>query len=107
MPAPSRTATDRRLPASSTLHSLFVHASYHGQGIGRELVERFEMACLQQDVNKITVASSLYAVPFYQRLGYKKSTGVRYGPCFDGADFPTQPMQKTLPLSNDPRPGAI
>ncbi len=84
------------------LHSLFVDAGSHGHGIGRDLLERFELACRQQDVSKITLASSLYAVPFYRRLGYKKSTGVRYGRCFDGAGFPTQPMQKSLPSSRDP-----
>ena len=78
------------------LHSLFVDGSYHGQGIGRQLVARFEQACLQQGATAITLASSLYSVPFYTRLGYKKSTGVRSGPCFDGQEFPTQPMKKVL-----------
>ena len=83
------------------MHSLFVDAGYHGHGIGRDLVERFELACRQQGVKKITLASSMYAVPFYQRLGYTKSTGVRYGRCFDGTGFPTQPMQKSLLPSSE------
>jgi 8-oxo-dGTP pyrophosphatase MutT (NUDIX family)/ribosomal protein S18 acetylase RimI-like enzyme len=78
------------------LHSLFVDGSYHGQGIGRRLVTHFEQACLQQGATAITLGASLYAIPFYTRLGYKKSTGVRSGPCFDGRDFPTQPMKKVL-----------
>jgi len=40
--------------------------------------------------------SSLHAVPLYQRLGHKRSTSVRSGPCFDGNDFPYQPMKKAL-----------
>jgi hypothetical protein len=38
----------------------------------------------------------LYAVPFYQKLGYKKSTGVRAGWSFAGQDFKWQPMKKIL-----------
>jgi len=59
------------------LHSLFVSANHHGHGIGRALVTRFEEACRRKGATKITLASTLFAVPFYQRMGYKKSTGVR------------------------------
>jgi GNAT superfamily N-acetyltransferase len=78
------------------LHSLFVDGAYHGRGVGRALVEEFEQVCLQQGTHKITLASSLYAVQFYRHLGFRRSTGVRYGPCFDGAGLPTQPMLKHL-----------
>ena len=82
--------------STGRLHSLFVASAYHGQGIGQRLVARFERACLGQGATAITLASSLYAVPFYAKLGYKKSTGVRSGPCFDGQGFPYQPMKKVL-----------
>lgn len=59
------------------LHSLFVSAGHHGHGIGRALVTRFEEECRAAGATKITLASTLFAVPFYQRMGYKKSTGVR------------------------------
>jgi 8-oxo-dGTP pyrophosphatase MutT (NUDIX family)/predicted N-acetyltransferase YhbS len=78
------------------LHSLFVDGSYHRRGIGRRLVTRFEQTCLAQGSAAITLSATLYAVPFYTRLGFKRSTGVRTGPCFDGRDFPTQPMKKVL-----------
>lgn len=78
------------------LHSLFVVARHQGQGIGRRLVQQFEEACLREGSTKVTLASSLYAVPFYLRLGYRKSTGMRTGPCFDGQGFPFQPMRKQL-----------
>jgi GNAT superfamily N-acetyltransferase len=87
------------------LHSLFVDAGYQGRGIGRELVESFEQECQRKGVTKITLASSLYAVRFYQRLGYKRSTGLRHGPCFDGNGFPTQPMKKILSEARDLQPG--
>lgn len=76
------------------LQSLFVAGAWHGQGIGRQLVERFETQALAEKTRAIRVASSLFAVRFYQRLGYKKTTGVRAGPCFDGDYFPYQPMIK-------------
>jgi GNAT superfamily N-acetyltransferase len=78
------------------LHSLFVRGSHHRQGIGRMLMERFEEICRQSGCQKITMASTLYAVGFYQSLGYKKSTGVRSGWSFDGPGLQWQPMKKTL-----------
>ena len=78
------------------LQSLFVRGDHHRRGIGSRLVEHFEQECIRQGATEIRVASSLYAVPFYQRLGYKKTTGVRAGRCFDGTGFEWQPMKKTL-----------
>jgi GNAT superfamily N-acetyltransferase len=76
------------------LQSLFVAGAYHRQGIGRQLVECFEQECLRQGSTDIRVSSSLYAIRFYTRLGYKKTTSVRSGPCFDGTGFEYQPMRK-------------
>lgn len=78
------------------LQSLFVRGDMHHQGIGRRLVERFEQSCLELGGEVIRLASTLYAVPFYQRLGYKKSTGVRTGWSFEGENFRWQPMKKVL-----------
>jgi GNAT superfamily N-acetyltransferase len=78
------------------LASLFVRGDRHRQGIGRRLVERFEQASLAQGVAVIRVASTLYAVPFYQALGYKRSTGVRTGWSFQGTGLRVQPMRKRL-----------
>jgi len=78
------------------LHSLFVHEEFHRRGIGRAMMAAFEETCRASRADRITMQSSLYAVPFYQALGYKRSTGVRSGPCFDGTDFPYQPMKKLL-----------
>lgn len=79
---------------TNRLQSLFVRGEYHGQGIGRLLAEAFEQEALRRGASAIRVASSLFAIPFYQRLGYKKTTGMRSGPCFDGEWFPYQPMIK-------------
>jgi GNAT superfamily N-acetyltransferase len=78
------------------LGSLFIRADYHRQGIGRKLVEHFEKECLREGPTVIRVAATLYAVPFYLAIGYKKSTGVRIGWSFDGRGLKIQPMRKVL-----------
>jgi GNAT superfamily N-acetyltransferase len=78
------------------LGSLFVRGDRHRQGIGRMLVQRFEQECLGQGMGLIRVASSLYAVPFYLAMGYKRSTGVRFGWSFGGTGLKIQPMRKVL-----------
>lgn len=76
------------------LQSLFVRKDHHRRGIGRRLVETFEQACIRQGASTIRVAATLYAVPFYQKLGYKKTTGVRPGWSFEGSGLIYQPMKK-------------
>jgi GNAT superfamily N-acetyltransferase len=78
------------------LQSLFVRGDLHRQGIGRQLVNRFEQECANQGSRKIILMSTLYAVPFYQAMGYKKSTGIRSMHSFEGKGLPYQPMKKTL-----------
>ena len=78
------------------LASLFVREDHHRQGIGRQLVERFELECLRQGATAIRVAATLYAVPFYLAVGYKRSTGVRRGGSFQGRGLKIQPMRKLL-----------
>lgn len=80
----------------TVLQSLFVDAVRQRRGVGRRLVERFEETCRVQGVAQIRVASTLYAVPFYQALGYKRSTGVRAGRSFRAGGLPYQPMHKAL-----------
>ena len=78
------------------LGSLFVDRAYHQQGIGRALVEHFEKEVSLKDGTVIRVASSLYAVPFYLKMGYKRSTGIRNRWSFQGHGLPIQPMKKIL-----------
>jgi GNAT superfamily N-acetyltransferase len=78
------------------LASLFVRGDRHRQGIGRRLVKRFEQESLAQGVGVIRVASTLFAVPFYLAMGYKRSTGVRTGWSFQGTGLRVQPMRKRL-----------
>ena len=78
------------------LQSLFVREDYHRQGVGRRLVERFEQECARQGAEEIKVQATLYAVPFYLALGYKRTTGTRQMSSFDGRGLTYQPMKKAL-----------
>lgn len=78
------------------LASLFVHRDYQRRGIGRRLVERFEDECRRRGATVIRVAATEYAVPFYEVMGYKRSTGLRIGWSFEGHGLPIQPMRKVL-----------
>lgn len=82
--------------SSGRLHSLFVDQGHHRKGIGRQLMEKFEGECRTLGAEKISLAATLFAVPFYASLDYKKSTGVRSGWSFDGEGFQWQPMKKIL-----------
>ena len=78
------------------LHSLFVREDHHRQGIGHQLMDKFERQCMAPGAKKITLQSTLYAVQIYQALGYKKTTGVRNGWSFEGRGLRYQPMRKIL-----------
>jgi GNAT superfamily N-acetyltransferase len=73
-----------------------LRGDYQRRGIGRKLVERFEQECIRLGATQIKVASTLYAVPFYVEMGYKKTTGVRTGWSFGGSGLKWQPMKKRL-----------
>jgi GNAT superfamily N-acetyltransferase len=76
------------------LLSLYVRGAYQWRGIGRKLVERFEQDCQWEGIRQVRLASTPYAVPFYLKLGYKRSTGVRTGFSFEGRGLVYQPMKK-------------
>jgi GNAT superfamily N-acetyltransferase len=78
------------------LASLFVRGDRHRRRIGQRLVERFEQQSQRQGVTVIRVAATLYAVPFYLKMGYKRSTGMRAGWSFEGTGLKIQPMKKIL-----------
>lgn len=78
------------------LQSLFVREDRHRQGIGRKLVERCEQECADRGSKVISLAATLYAVPFYEAMGYKKTTGVRNCWSFEGRGLKYQPMKKRI-----------
>ena len=78
------------------VQSLFVKDTYQRQAVGRALVAAFEEICLEEGSEQIKVQATLFAVPFYLALGYKRSTGIRRMTSFKGKDLPYQPMKKQL-----------
>ncbi len=83
-------------PGAGRILSLYVHGDHQWHGIGRRLVERFEQDCQWEGIRRVRLLSTLYAVPFYLKLGYKRSTGVRSGFSFEGRGLVYQPMKKDL-----------
>ncbi len=78
------------------LQSLFVSESFHRQGIGRKLVQTFEQACREQHATTIKVMATLYAVPFYRAIGYKRTTGVRRMTSFEGTGLPLSTDEENI-----------
>lgn len=78
------------------MRSLFVHGKAHRRGVGQKLVRRFEKDCISQGATAIRLAATIYAIPFYLKMGYKKSTGIRVTNCFEGTGLKYQPMKKVL-----------
>ena len=71
--------------------NLFVNAKYHHNGVGRKLVQRYEKECKKYGYDTVVLRSQIYAVPFYQACGYKKTTGIR-----NRNGLIIQPMKKLL-----------
>ncbi len=80
----------------TVLSSLFVAGQHHGHGAGRALVERFEQEYAAKGVSVFKVSATLFAVPFYESVGYKKTTGVRSTHSFGEPGLIYQPMKKVL-----------
>jgi len=73
------------------LISLYVDGHYHHRGIATELTVFFENEAKKLGSKKIKVRASLYAEPFYAKMGYKKTSGKRF---LYGLKY--QPMKKIL-----------
>ena len=56
--------------------NLFVDGKFHGKGIGKKLMKKFEEQGFDER-NAINIKSSLFAVSFYISIGFKKTTGQR------------------------------
>lgn len=80
----------------TVLQSLFVSGDCHRQGVGRQLVERFEQEYLARGVTVFKLLATMEAVPFYLAMGYRKSTGARSIHSFEGRGLTSQPMKKIV-----------
>ena len=71
--------------------NLFVLGSSHRKGIGTRLVQTLEKEAKRQKSSEIRIRSSMHAIPFYNKMGYKKTTGIR-----NFLGLKSQPMRKIL-----------
>ncbi len=71
--------------------NLFVDPNYHGKGYGKKLLARFEEEVFNLGSSFIKIKASLFATKFYEKAGYKKTTGIRN---FRGLKM--QPMIKKI-----------
>jgi GNAT superfamily N-acetyltransferase len=63
--------------SENKITSLMVDGKFQKQGIGKKLLSRFERKAKNLGSEYIKIKSSLFAVGFYQGLGFKKTTGIR------------------------------
>lgn len=77
---------------------IFVRTSYHGRGIGKSLFEQFEKDCATMGSVRYRITSALCSISFYQKLGCKKTTGIR-----NLHGLKVQPMRKNLGSTFDRR----
>ena len=82
------------------LSQLFVDPGYHGRGIARALLDHI-LPILQKarpDLERLTVNSSPYAVPIYERLGFLTTApetnvdGLRFTPMARPLESPNTPQ---------------
>lgn len=59
----------------SALFTIFVDPDYQGQGYGRKMIETLEADEYFQRADRIEVAASLSAIPFYRKMGYEHKNG--------------------------------
>lgn len=57
---------------NNNVFSVFVNLTYHGKGIGQRLMEHIERVAKNRGIDRLKLPSSLTAVDFYRKLGYKK-----------------------------------
>ena len=69
---------------------LFVHKKFHRKGVAKRLINKVELIFIKNGVKIIKINSSLYAVKFYEKIGYKKSRGIVK------KDMTFQPMKKII-----------
>ena len=60
------------LRENNHISMLYVHKAFHRKGVAKELVRLAleEVSSNNENIEEITVNSSRYAVPFYERLGF-------------------------------------
>ncbi|MBQ9307496.1 MAG: GNAT family N-acetyltransferase [Clostridia bacterium] len=54
----------------SSLFTIFVHPSFQGRGIGRQIIQTLEQDPYFLRANRVEIPASITAVPFYMKMGY-------------------------------------
>ena len=57
------------------LHNIFVDSRFQGRGLGRKIIEVLENDKHFVEADRVEVAASISAVPFYRKMGYKHKNG--------------------------------
>jgi GNAT superfamily N-acetyltransferase len=57
---------------NNNVFSVFVDPTYHGKGMGQRLMKYVERAAKKRGIDRLRLNSSLTALGFYEKLGYKK-----------------------------------
>jgi len=61
---------------SKNISSLYVDEKEHKKGIATKLIQRYEKEAIKQGSDLITLESTIYAMPFYKKMGFKKTTDI-------------------------------
>lgn len=73
------------------LRQMAVYDNWQGKGIGKLLVTKAEEYCRQHQVKRIVLHARVTAEPFYEKLGYIKTSGV-----FTEVGIPHVEMEKEI-----------
>ena len=74
--------------------TVFVHPKYQGKRIASHLMFEIEKTAIQRGIKKLVADSSLAAVKFYEKLGYKKIRKIVS--TLEGVNFEEIHMEKEI-----------
>ena len=60
------------------ISSLYVDKDEHMKGIGAKLLQKYEEKAIKQGSVLLTLESSIFAMPFYQKMGFKKRQSIYF-----------------------------
>lgn len=78
-------------PGVARIRQVAVREDCQGKGLGRELMEHTEQAAKEAGYKEVILCSRHYAIPFYEKLGYKCVSD-----WFEEVGMPHRSMVKSL-----------